>query len=427
MQSTEDIAVPDELADALGRAASSVPGGPPELTDIRRRHRHGQLRRSAAILTGVVALVAASIVTPRLLTGPATPVESVGPAATTSPPPTPTPQPAQRLLVVGAGSVIAMIQRDGEPAPDLPERPDPSLPNLGYPPDAVGVVGRLLEVTDSGEFLPVDIPAIEPGGVVTSFLFLTDGRLATLELVSKSDVVRRDGPCITDAAIYLHVIEADGSASTSRDVRTPCESVRLVGSSAEEVFLVRTPHEPQNQAPIPGRRLVAHRLSDGTERTVANLDGVGEAIVEVSIGSGSFIVSDRWTVGCRLQVVDLATGAVRDIDLATVISGCDAVDAARLSPDGTRLAVGFDTGAGTPPYEVGFAVVDLAGPSLRLRELVDAVGANEALGRFPAVTPVGMAWTDDTTVQVAWAHYPQDPDRVIMIDEILDVQTYAVP
>ena len=39
----------------------------------------------------------------------------------------------------------------------------------------------------------------------------------------------------------------------------------------------------------------------------------------------------------------------------------------------------------------------------------------------------GIAWNDDETVRVAWARVPAELDRLVLVDEILDLQTYVVP
>lgn len=424
--SAAEITIPPELEDALRRTAIDMPGAPPELTEIRRRHRRRQLRASAGALVAVAVLVAASIVAPRLLAGSTPPVESAAPAdptpAASPEPPVPGP-PAQRLIVASDSMII--IPAD---AGDPPDVPDPARPNYGYPAGSIGIVSSgVLEVTPTGDLAPIELAPPGPGEVGIGFLALPDGRVASLSFDSLSDVPRRDGPCITAGAIHLQIYEADGTISVSPNIRVPCESVRLVGASADEVFLIRTPHEPDNQTPIPGRRLVAYRLSDYTERTVANLDSIGD-VFDASIGSGAFVARPAGSVDCRVRVIDLATGSVRDVDLAAAIPDCLAVDSARVAPNGARLAVSYTMSSRLEqPYEVGFAVVDIAGPSLRLRETVHTVPPGSPMGPFPGAPATGIAWTDDATVRVAWARYPDDLDRVIALEEILDVQTYNVP
>ncbi|MBX6748264.1 MAG: hypothetical protein IRY85_01115, partial [Micromonosporaceae bacterium] len=118
-QSTEDVAVPD----ALRRAAAGVPADPPALDEAHRRHRKRQLQRSFVALAGVGVLVAASIVTPRLLAGPvesATPADPTPSRAATPPP--------QRLLLKPAWVVRAP---GGTDVSELPDHPDPAQPNYG--------------------------------------------------------------------------------------------------------------------------------------------------------------------------------------------------------------------------------------------------------------------------------------------------------
>lgn len=424
--SAADITIPPDLEDALRRAAVDTPGAPPGLTEIRRRHRRRQLRASAGALAGVAVLVAASIVAPRLLAGSPTPVESAAPAdPTPAASPEPVTEPPAQRLIVDTGSMIIVPADAGDP----PAVADPNRPNYGYPAGSVGILSSgVLEVTPTGDLVPIELAPPGPGEVGVGFLALPDGRVASLSFYSTSVVPRRDGPCITAGALYLHVYEADGTISVSPNIRVPCESVRLVGASSDEVFLIRTPHEPDNQTRIPGRRLVAYRLSDYTERTVANLDALGETVVETSIGSEAFVARPAESVNCRVQVVDLASGSVRDVDLAAAIPDCHVVDSARVAPNGTMLAVSYTMSSRLdPPYEVGFAVVDIAGPSLRLRETVHTVPAGSPPNLFPGATATGIGWTDDATVRVAWARYPDDLDRVIALEEILDVQTYTVP
>lgn len=422
---TDDITIPAALTDALHRAAAGVSGGPPELAEVRRRRRQGHVRRSAAALAGVAILVAASVVTPRLLAGSAAPTESAAPAA--DPTPSATAAPAQRLFLAGGGFTV--VTRGGDV--EIPERLDPSLPNFGFPPGASGIVSvGVQEVAPSGEVVPVDLLS----GDVRDFEALAGGRFVTLEWQSLSTAPRRDGPCVTDAALYLRVYEADGTMSLSRDVRVRCDHTTLAGATDTEAYLLRVPHDQQHQMPAEGRRLVAHNLADGTERTVANLDGISPTIRDVNVDAGRAVaVPDR--AGCVIETLDLASGEVETIDLGAMAGGCFFLDQVRLSPTGERLAVTFATNTNDHAYEVVAAVVDLAGPTLVLREVADSVpafqpedaGSVTVTDRIAATHAAGLAWTDDTTLRVAWVRRPADLDRLVAIEEVLDVQTYAVP
>lgn len=429
-QSTEDIRVPDALAEVLRRAAAGVPAGPPALEEVRRRRRERRARRSITALAGVAALVAVSIVTPRLLARPVTSVEAAAP-----PDPAPSPAitpPAQRLFLDGGGfATIVMNGEDLEPT----ERLDPSLPNFGLPPEAIGVVSLgYREVDPSGHVVPVDLPSEN----VRDFLALEGGRFVTLEWQSLSSVPRRDGPCITDAALYLRVYESDGTMSLSRDVRVRCEYTRLAGISDTEVYLIRIPNDEQTQLPTEGRRLVAHNLADGTERTVTSLDDLDLDIRDANIDAGR-IVAVPQGAGCVIETLDLANGVVNTLDLGTLVGDCTYVDRVRLSPNGERLAITYTTDTIDRPYDVVAAVVDLAGPALVFREVADSLPAIESpddptiaqgadIPSMPASTyAIGLAWTDDATFRVAWVRQPAGLDRLVPIEEVLDVQTYTVP
>lgn len=55
--------------------------------------------------------------------------------------------------------------------------------------------------------------------------------------------------------------------------------------------------------------------------------------------------------------------------------------------------------------------------------------AAAALGgsdRLSVYYPAGIAWSDDTTVRFAWLWLPDELDRVVGIDEVLNVRTYTV-
>lgn len=436
--STDDIAIPDEFAESLRRAATGLPGRPPNLADVHRRRRHRQMRRSVVTLAGVGVLVAASIVTPRLLTGSAAPVESTAPAVTASP----TPPLAQRLLLTGQGWVVGVPSGTGWIG--LPDPLDPSRPNYGFPPGSTGVVQLgPQEVTAAGEVVPLELPGEDRRG----FHVFGDGRIVTLEWLSLSDTPRRDGPCVTDAALYLRLHAADGTMSLSRDVRIRCEETSIVGATDTEVFLIRIPHDEQTQTPTSGRRLVAHNLADGSERTIADLDAlpVHPTSQDTNVEAGRVVMlADSY--GCQAQTLDTDSGDVTTLDLTALVAGCRYVDQVRLSPDGSMLAVAYRTGPeddDEEPYEAGFAVVDLADSSLHLREVVQSVpptimaahvwggasvGETFAGHRvFSSYYPAGIAWSDDSTVRMAWAWLPEGLDRVVGINEVLEVQSYAVP
>ena len=434
-QSTEDVSVPDSLADLLQRAAAGVPPAPPSLDEVRRRHRQRRQQRSLAVLAGVGVLVAASIVTPRLL---------AGPAGSATDPTTPLADPpAQRLLLAGQAWVVGVVEVPSEEV--LTATPDPLRPNFGYPPGSVGVaqIGPQ-EVTESGEVVPLNVPGAQNYGLS----ILGDGRILTLEWDTPSGPPRSDDRCGSyDVVEHLRLYHADGTRSLSRDVHAGCLGTLLAGATDTEAYLIRVPHDGTGQ-PTTGRRLVAHNLADGSERTVADLDALPAHADtrDVNVGAGRVAaVADSY--GCQVQVLDIDTGAVTTLDVTTLIADCMYVDQIRLSPDGGRLGLAYRTGpVDEEPYEAGFAVVDLAGPALRVHQVVQSASSAYTLaapGRFEGVAvmaiggayrlafsryyPAGIAWSDESTVRFAWVWLPDGLDRVAGIEEVLNVRAFTVP
>jgi len=386
------------------------------------------------VLAGVGVLVAASIVTPRLLAGP---VESA--TDPTSPLAAP---PAQRLLLAGQAWAIGMKEVPSEEA--LTARPDPLRPNFGYPPGTVGVAQTgPREVTESGEVVSLNLPGPENSGLS----ILGDGRILTLEWESRSGPPRSDDPC-NDVIEFLRLYDTDGTRSLSREVHVACAETYLVGASETEAYLIRLPYEGPIKAPTTGRRLVAHNLADGSERTVADLDALPARSDsrDFNIGTGR-LAAVAGNPGCQVQVLDIDTGVVTPLDVTALIADCMYVDQIRLSPDGGRLGLAYRTGpVDEEPYEAGFAVVDLAGPALRVHQIVQSVSSAYDLaapGRFSgaAVVPIGgtnrlsfsryypagIAWSDESTIRLAWVWLPDGLDHVAGIEEVLNVRAFTVP
>jgi hypothetical protein len=433
-QSTEDIPVPDHLADVLRRAAAGVPAAPPSLDEVRQRHRARQRQRSFAVVAGVGVLAAASIATPRLLAGP------LGSPTAVDPTPSVAAAPAQRLLLEGQTWIVGMVEGAGEAA--LPAGPDPAQPNFGYPPGSVGVVqAGPHEVTADGEVVPLDLPGPPNRGLAV----LSDGRIVALEWDSPSDPQPGDDRCDRGLMEYLRVYDADGTRLLSREVPEECAQTVLAGASETEVYLIRVPYDGATREPTTGRRLIAHNLADGSERTVADLDALPAHVDsrDVNVRAG-LIAAVGDSYGCQAQVLDFDTGVVTVLDVTTLIADCRYVDQIRLSPDGGRLALAYRTGPiAEEPYEAGFAVIDLAGPALRLREIVQSVpstamasgpwggiavevyGGNRSL-TFSRYYPAGIAWSDDATVRLAWVWLPDQLDRVVGVDEVVTVRTFTV-
>ena len=223
---------------------------------------------------------------------------------------------------------------------------------------------------------------------------------------------------MTDAALYLRTYEADGSQSLSRDVRVRCEETLLVGASADEAFLLRVPQATAG-------RLVAHRFSDGAERTLAGLDGfdidlLGRPLDLSTDASRLIAVGD----GCQVEVLDVASGAVSPLDLAGVLDDCRRLDRLSLSPNGDRLAVTYES-----DDELTVAVLDLPSGTVLLREVVGTAQSYAvSVPPTPFTYTAGIAWGDDSTLRAAFVRIPPEFDsQVVAAADALDVLAFSVP
>lgn len=413
--STEDI--PEDVASAIRRVAAALPGHPYDLMEVRRRGRHHRAVRSAAGVLAVAVLAGASIAAPWLL------ADRAGARLDAAPVPTPATTapaavkpPAQRMFLrLGGGRLLSL------PPDLLPATPDPSSPDLGYPPGTAGLVSvnGLQEMTGDGVLVPLNFPPNLEG-----FAALDHGRFVTLAFESLSDKPRRDGPCITDAAEYLRIREPDGTTSFTRDVRVRCQILALVGATETEAYLVRQPVDSVNQQPNGPQKLVAHRFSDGQERTLATLDLYPSL---ASIDAGRLIAPTGIDAACHIEVADLGTGAANQHDLAALLPDCAEIFGLRLSPDGRLVAVAYAT-APIAPMQARFAIIDLDAGNVRLLRTVETVPAPEyhSLRMITKPDALGIAWSDDATVRVAWSLPPSQLDHVVSVESTLDVQTYAL-
>jgi hypothetical protein len=411
--STEDI--PEDVASAIRRVAAALPGHPHDLIEVRRRGRHRRAVRSAAGALAVAVLAGASIAAPWLLAdraGARLDAAPVSTPATTAP--AAVKPPAQRLFLRGLGGLLFAL------SPSL-VTPDPTAPDPGYPPGTAGIVSvnGWQEVSADGALVPLNL-----AGDVRGFAARPDGRFVTLEWQSLSDKPRRDGPCITDAAEYLRIREPDGTTSFTRDVRVRCQELAIVGATEVEAYLVRQPVDSVNQRPNGPQRLMAHRFSDGQERTVATIEADPSG---ASIDAGRLIAPSGNDAACRIEIADLASGAVSHHDLAALLPDCAKLLGLRLSPDGRSVAVAYST-ASVPPMQARFAIVDLEARNVRLLRTVETVPAPDPHPLKMITTPnaLAIAWTDDATVRVAWSLPPAELDHVVSLESTVDVQTYAL-
>ncbi len=404
--------IPTGIDDAVRRAAAAVPGSAPDMTLIRRRRLRHQARTTSVTAVAVVGVLAAgAIVAPRLLTG--TPDAAVPPAPDAAPPAAP----AQQLIVATVGSIRST---DGASIGEVD--PDPSAPNFGY---RDGVVGLLAAgpsiVAGSGEVRPIVYSVSGPE--IRGVLPLADGGFITLE--EREPTLE---PCPPGYQLFLRAYDASGIQLLSHDLAVQCESVILVGATSTEAYLVRVPLGN----PLVGGRLVVHSLATGAEQPLVSLDGFSDNILGQRLDlstDASRLAAVSTGAACRGELLDVATGAVAPIDLASLLS-CYSVLDSRLSPNGDRLAVVYETpgtyGTGT---DLVLAVVDLASGTVSLQEIV-ATGTDQAAGATPLPTDTlaaGLAWTDDTTLRAAFVVVPPEASqRVVLARDHLDVRTYTL-
>jgi len=409
----DDISVPKDLGDAIRRTAAAVPGYPSDLVEVRRRRAARGRRLAGGLVALVAVVVAVAVAVPFALargarplpgtadsSGPSAPAPGASTAAPTARPP------AQRLFLSAAGFVS--VPGDGHEAPN---QPDPTKPNLGYPPGAWGLLGiGAKEVLPDGRV--ITHPLSGGAEAINNIVPLPDGRLVTLGTTDLAPGLERtDGPCVTHLGEPLAIHRPDGTAAFSRDVRIRCHMNTLVGATAEEAFLVRD------------GRLLAHRFSNGAERSIVSVSALGDSVDDLNIAAGrAATLHQPNSQPCTLRVLDIRTGElVRAIEIDPARAMCNS-QSVRLSPDGRLAAVAYDA---LSDQQVWFAVVEVATGRIRLRQVIDQGGTGQPVG-VPATALAGLAWTDNATLRAAWTKIP-NMDRIYQVEEVLDVQTYTVP
>jgi hypothetical protein len=394
-------AITDELASVVRLAADAVPARTQEFEAIVRRRRAYHRRRSLTT-AGLAAAIVAATATAVPLTAQSDPAVRPTTAGGTAAASTTgaAAQPAQRLLLSGAdGQYSVGDRRYGIRSPN-------------------GIV----EIMPDGRF----VTHASPGMAAQQYLALPDGRLVMLGSKDlKPGVPREDGPWVTDVAFLLAVTGHDGTVQVSRDVRVMGEHVYLVGATAEAAYLLRAEH-----------RLVRHNLASGNEQPLAAASAAIQAFrrqsgedVRVSVeGERVALVERRVSpVPPHVRIIDLATGAtVSDLALATKATGVSEI---RLAP-GARLAAIVSQRFVERPdlpmphrwrVEHRLRIVEVAtGRVLTNRVLVEQIGDQVADVR-------GLAWSDPTTLRVAWYALPLNADRLYDLTEVLQVETVRAP
>ncbi|MER7459530.1 hypothetical protein [Micromonospora sp. NPDC126480] len=375
-------AVPDDLAEAVHRAARTTPPHGSDLAAVRRRARAGRRRRSAATAGGLALFVALAAGAVPLLAGNAPAptsrpaATSAVPAAPSSPSPTWTP-PAQRLVM----TVDPARHGPGEDLPFLPVE----------------------EVLADGSVRRHPVPENFSLGAA-----LPDGRLVGLvytDLLPGSP--RADGPDVEGLSIKLVVLGADGALERSREVRIKGQGVELIGADQRVAYLARD------------TGIVTHDLATGRERMLLRSSTAGVDLLTASRTDvrPDLLVEQRDDDGCRTDVRRTADG----VRIARLTVGGVCENGLRLAPDGALVAVPYRRlDQSRDRREQRLAVFDTATGALR---------TDQAIGN-PAMTPGavhGVAWSDDLTVRVAWTGLPVNAGRDVGVDALVrEVTTVRV-
>lgn len=369
--------VPEDLAEAVHRAARTAPPHTADLAGVRRRVRARRRRRGMAAAGGLAMLVALTGgAVPLLARGPSPsgPLVTSGPTAASTVPatasPSARPAAAQRLMVT--------VEGDGPP-------------------------GVVEEVLPDGSTRRHRVPEDFSLGVA-----LPDGRLVGLVYTDlMPGVARTDGPDVEGLSIRLVVLGPDGAVERSREVRVKGQAVELLGADTRVAYLARD------------AGIVTHDLVTGREKMLLRSSTAGVDLLAASQTAvrPDRLVEQRDDHGCHTDVRRTTDG--KRIARLTVEGLC--VNGLRLSPDGTLVAVPYRLLATSRDRrEQRLAVFDTTTGALRADQLV----GDPAFVLGPIT---GVAWADDATVRVAWAGLPVSMGRDASADDLVqNVTTVGV-
>lgn len=376
MNPTDEI--PADLARAVRHAAAAVPDSGHSLAAVHRRRRLHQRHRTAAVAGIVTVAVAAGAAGVPLLVNDARP-EPYATASATADAATG----GQRLFLAGGATA-----------------------NLEAPPGLNGFLSingpqGIQEVDAGGTLTTHPVVGVDRTDAVVA---LPDGRLVVLGSRGGSPV----DPGL-DKPGWSYVLTL--GTTYSANVRVGAEQLQLLGATAEGAYLLRN-----------RQRLVFHEFATGDERPLAAATAAWAAAgrpidAYATIVRGRSLVFHSVTGGQRIHVIDLDTGA--DID-RPLPAGDYFVHAVALSPDGRTVAVGVRTVGDDGAGEYRLISVDVAGGAPR-EQTVAAVGARSTGGLL-----LGLAFTDDHAVRVAYMEFPADDAQVFDPAKVVKVRTVRV-
>lgn len=339
MPATEtDPMIPEDLADALRRAAAAVPPADlhpsgPVLRLQARRRRHRLAVTVGSVAAAVIAVAAVNI--------------AVG-DDTNEP-------------------VVTGTNRDVDPSSPK----TPAEHGLTTPLFLPGTWAELLPdgtERDLPKAQPDDIPIGRPAR-------LEDGRLVSLS-------TRTSGP----NPLVLSVFDTQGELLIERDIHRPERTPQLIGAHDGKAVLARTPTDPEEQ---PQMDVVTIDLVtfEETPLTTANLPGLG------SVAGGRLVLGNEQ---CSLKALDLAAGSSGQIDLES----CARIHDLAVSPTGRYVAVIVEQGdvridaTGSPAMQI----IDLqSGEVVAVKALWDTCAGREGCD---VTTSQAITWEDEDTAAV---------------------------
>lgn len=358
--------IPQNVSEAVRVAAGAARGYPGDLADIHRRARRRRNRQVALSAAAVVAVFAGT----------------------------------------GAGvalrqPVAPIVQRTTAPA-SAPSQPAPSQ----AAPAAKDPAQHLVLDDGIGTYRVPDGKPVTLGGEKALGELLPDGGLRALPVVGATtwekavvlpdgglvvlanhdimpEVKRDDGPGAGNLEYRLMRVNPAGEVTSYRNIRREGESVTLVAATATTAHLWRR------------SGLTKYDLATNNEYLVVDLAsaGLGAAggVRHLDVSSNRLAVADT-ADECAPRVYDIAT--LRKLADRS-LKGCLAVNRMRLSPDGSTLAVTYQTdGSGNQPPSLAALIRVADGKVLAQREL-----PGDRSTEYSTMTSI--AWQDDRTLRIA--------------------------
>jgi len=188
----------------------------------------------------------------------------------------------------------------------------------------------------------------------------------------------------------------------------------IVGADAQEVYIYAD------------RQTVGIDLNTGRQRTMP-----WGADFPVAVGGGHVIdlISDApgpQEKTCTVRVLDVATGA-RVSDASVPAWDCERYGA-RLSPDGTLLAIVQPPTINAHGNQMVLVVVDVATGEELVHQVLDDVPSNPHGHNIDGQLMFGgVCWRDPDHVWAAWSHLPTPAVRMYTFAETMRQAVVPVP